>query len=132
MDQAVANKTAKEKDRGLVVGPFGSVDALHDHLADLFPGRLRSAVQPRVMPRFAVEQKGAFRAIDDAKSNGANAATRMYETVTTPSFTFPAVVARAAVEAAEARGLPPWQMVLSLSDLWLRFGCVHGSPRHGH
>ena len=55
---------------------------------------------PRCMPRFAVPQKGDWRSIDDGKTNGANAATRMVETVTTPSFFFPAIVGRGFVDAA--------------------------------
>ena len=69
------------------------------------------------MPRFGVKQKGEIRAIDDGKSNGANAATSMVETVTTPHFVYPAIVARAAFVAAHHARLPPPAMQICLLDL---------------
>ena len=69
------------------------------------------------MVRFGVRQKGDIRAIDDGRSNGANAATAMLETVTTPHFIYPAVAARAAAEYAAARGSPPLEMRMVLLDL---------------
>ena len=69
------------------------------------------------MNRFGVRQKGDIRAIDDGRSNGANIATSMEETVTTPHFIYPALAARAAAEHASARGLPPPDMRMVLLDL---------------
>ena len=123
-DQAVANKTAAELAKGVLVGPFRTIPAVHDHLASLFPTLPRASTYPRAMPRFPIEQKGSWRAIDDARSNGANAATQMLETVTTPHFIYPAIVARAAAEAASARGLPPRQMLLALADLSMAYRTV--------
>ena len=69
------------------------------------------------MPRFGVKQKGDIRAIDDGRSNGANAATSMVETVTTPHFIFSAVVARAAHVAASSLRQPMAPMQICLLDL---------------
>ena len=104
-DIAVAKKTQKEKDKGLIVGPYLSVGALHDAIARLFPHLPRAEMYPRVMDRFGVVQHGETRAIDNGRSNGANRASRLVETVTTPHFYFPAVVARAVYVAAQALGL---------------------------
>lgn len=101
-DVGVATKTVKERSKGLIVGPYDSVSALHDAVAALYPSLPRAAVLPRPMPRFGVEQKDDIRAIDDGKANGANYATRMVETVATPSFVYPAIVARAVHVAAAA------------------------------
>ena len=133
-DAAVAAKTAEERAKGLVVGPYSSVDALWDALAARVPGVVqfwgRTAVQPRIILRFGVRQKDSLRAIDDAKSNGANRATRLAETVTTPSFFFPAVVARAVGEAAAARCDPPVAMSIALLDLSSAYRTIPTSQPH--
>ena len=117
-DEAVARATVKERSKALVIGPFLSVEALHDALHHMAPaGSSRALVDPRLMPRFAVPQKGTWRAIDDGKSNGANAATFMRETVTTPTFFYPAIVARAIYVASDAAGLPMYAVTVALADL---------------
>ena len=116
-DTAVAQRTAKELSKGLVVGPYASTHDLHRALCDMFPGREPDSMIPRVMNRFGVPQKGSIRAIDDGKSNGANIATRLQETITTPHFIFVAIAARAAATAAAARGLAVPQATVALLDL---------------
>ena len=116
-DAAVASATVKERSKALVIGPFTSLLSLHHALFSRAPSNTSmECVYPRCMPRFAVPQKGAYRAIDDGKSNGANAATRMLETVTTPSFFFPAIVARGFVDATPA-GAPTATVAVALADL---------------
>ena len=119
--------TAKERGRGVVVGPYATVDALHGALARRFPHLSPSAVYPRVMVRFTVLQKGKHRAIDDGKSNGANAATTLRETVTTPSFLFPAIVARASRAAALAAGVQPPGLTSALADLTMAYRTIPSS-----
>ena len=102
-DRAVSVATAKERSQSLAVGPFGSVAAVHDAISTRWPLLPRSSTLPRVMERFGVIQKDKVRAIDNARSNGANAATSMAETITTPHFIFPAVVARAVAAAVLSR-----------------------------
>jgi hypothetical protein len=120
-DAAVATQTKKELSKAVVFGPFTSISKLHDNLAHRHPHLQHSEVYPRAMPRFGVAQKGKLRAIDDAKSNGANAATVMAETVTTPSFVFPGVVARAASVVASAYGLDMPPMTIALADLSMAY-----------
>ena len=82
------------------------------------------------MVRFTVLQKGKHRAIDDGKSNGANAATTLRETVTTPSFLFPAIVARASRAAALAAGFQPpglTSALSALSDLTMAYRTIPSS-----
>ena len=125
-DLAVAIQTRKELSKGVVVGPFDSVEALHDSVSSLFPHLPRLATVPRPCRRFGVRQKGKIRAIDDAKGNGANAATRLVETITSPSFSYPAVVARAVIVVAESSDppLPTPPMTLSLSDLAMAYRLI--------
>ena len=101
-DDAVALKTQSEHSKGLVVGPYGSVGALVQRMRAMFPHTLAT---PRLMKRFGIAQKGSIRAIDDARSNGANGATRMHETVATPSFAYPREEARTC--KVGKRVLPP-------------------------
>ena len=122
-DSAVATKSDAERGKGVIRGPFYSVDALHDSVASLFPHLPHWFVRPRIMPRFGVKQKGTIRAIDDGKSSGTNAATLMLETVTTPNFFFSAVVARAFSVAAAADGVPPPAMTVALADLTMAYRC---------
>ena len=131
-DTAVAAKTAKEVSKGLVVGPYLSPAALHDAVSRLWPQHPRAETEPRILNRFGVLQKGDIRAIDDAKSNGATRATRLVETVTTPHFYFPAVVARAAATASGcAVGLACISMVVTLLDLSAAYRTVPTSqPWH--
>lgn len=98
-DLAVALKTDAERKKGAVRGPFASVHDLTKSIRALSP-QMPAGLVPRLMERFGIEQKGSIRAIDNGKSNLANLATRLYETVTTPTFAFPAIVARAFVVAA--------------------------------
>jgi hypothetical protein len=114
---AAADKTRSERDKGLVRGPFDSPSAVRQHLASLTARPLGDIPLPRAMPRFPVRQKGSWRAIDDGKASGANAATRLHETVTTPSFVFPAIVARAVADAASARHHDTPGMTVALCDL---------------
>ena len=74
------------------------------------------------MTRFGVPQMKngvmGIRAIDDGRGNGANAATRMAETVTHPHFYFPAVIARAQCASALAQGFGSClALLVSLLDL---------------
>ena len=125
-DLAVSIQTRKELSKGVVVGPYDSPEALHDAVASLFPHLPRLATVPRPARRFGVRQKGKIRAIDDGKGNGANAATRLLETVTTPGFIYPAVVARAVAVAASSLSppipIPP--MVLALCDLAMAYRTI--------
>ena len=116
-DTAVARRTDVEVSKGLVVGPYSSPKALHDAMRRLFPHLPPRDVLPRIMNRFGVSQKGSIRAIDDGRSNGANLATRMFETISTPHFVYVAVAARAAYVAATSRGLPPPGITTTLLDL---------------
>ena len=131
-DRAVAAKTSKELSKGLVVGPYLSPHALHLAVAQLWPQYPRAELVPRILNRFGVLKKGDIRAIDDAKSNGATRATVLYETVTTPHFYFPAVVARAAAVAAGcAIGTACVAMVSTLLDLAAAYRTVPTSqPWH--
>jgi hypothetical protein len=113
-DRAVATKTEKELSKGVLVGPYLSVSALSDALD----------VYPRLMGRFGVRQKGDIRTIDDGKANGANKATTLVETVTTPHFFFPAVVARAFAVVSSAAAAPVPQMVVSLLDLAMAYRTI--------
>ena len=116
-DAAVAAKSASERKSRLIVGPYATVSALHHRMRAMFPGMDPLELAPRLMNRFGVAQKGAIRAIDDGRSNGANAATRMHETVSTPNFAYPAIVARAAAEYSRTRGAGPPSMSLAMLDL---------------
>jgi hypothetical protein len=116
-DIAVATKSTAERDRGLIVGPFPSSSALRRSIAANFPTVPWDRMCPRILNRFGIDQKGSIRAIDDGRSNGANFATRLVETVTTPHFYVSAVVARAAAEAASSRGLPCPVVTVALADL---------------
>ena len=116
-DLAVAEKTAKERRKGVVVGPYSTPADLHRAFTHLFSHLPPSAVYPRIMNRFGIEQKGAIRAIDDGRSNGANAVTPMAETVSTPSFFYPAVFARAVAVASSSLRLPFLALTVSLADL---------------
>ena len=123
-DLAVSAKTATEVSKGVVVGPYSSPDAIHSAMARLFPHLPRASVYPRVMPRFGITQKGSIRAIDDGRSNGANAATLMFETVSTPSFFFPAIVARAFAVVALSLGIPFLALVVAMADLAMAYRTV--------
>jgi hypothetical protein len=123
-DLAVATKSQSEASKGLIVGPYLTVPALHAALASHHPGVPPEAVYPRPMPRFGVPQKGSIRAIDDGKSSGHNAATQMVETVTTPHFVYPAVVARAVVVSAAVLGLQGITLTLALCDLRAAYRCI--------
>ena len=116
-DRAVAAKSATERAKSLIVGPYTSVAAVQAAVAHLSPGAPYRDMLPRVMTRFGVPQKGSIRAIDDGRSNDANAASRLHETITTPAFFYPAVVARAAADAAASVGHPIPAMVVLLMDL---------------
>ena len=85
---AVADKSRKERAKGLIMGPYDSAAALHDAVEAVTPNHLLP-FNVRVLNRFGIVQKDSIRAIDDGRSNGANGATRMRETVTTPHFVFP-------------------------------------------
>ena len=123
-DLAVAEKTAKEVAKGVVVGPYPSPDAIHQSMIHLHPHLPPAAVYPRVMNRFGITQKDAIRAIDDGRSNGANAATLMLETVSTPSFFFPAIVARAFAVVALALGIPFLSLVVAMADLSMAYRTI--------
>ena len=123
-DLAVAEKTAKEVAKGVVIGPYPSPDAIHQSMIHLHPHLPPAAVYPRVMNRFGITQKGAIRAIDDGRSNGANAATLMLETVSTPSFFFPAIVARAFAVVAMALGIPFLALVVAMADLSMAYRTI--------
>ena len=123
-DLAVAVKTRKELAKGVVVGPFDTVAGLHHSIRTAAPHVSHDESYPLLMNRFGVEQKGAIRAVDDAKSNGANAATRMVETATTTHFYYPAVVARAAAELSRALGRPMPAMTVSLLDLAMAYRTI--------
>ena len=127
-DAVVAAKTKEERAKGVVVGPYRSIAAVFHHLGEKAPPGLPMAeIYPRAMPRFAIKQGAKWRAIDDAKTNGANAATTMSETVTTPFFVYPAIVARAAADAALAFGVPLQPMSLALADLAMAYRTVPSS-----
>ena len=130
LDDAVAAKTAKELSKALVVGPYSSVAALATATRAAYPGSRAingSLPVPRPMNRFAVPQKGDVRAIDDGKSNDANGAAYLVETVTTPSFFYPALFARAVAGASAARGslMPP--LLVSLLDLSAAYRTIPSS-----
>ena len=124
-DVAVAAKTATEVRKGAVVGPFLTVSALRRALRAAAPAMPRDLI-PRLMERFGIPQKGSIRAIDNGKSNGANRATRLYETVTTPSFAFTAVTARAftAVARADDAAVPPPVLTVALCDLTMAYRTI--------
>ena len=92
----VTSRTRRELSKGLIVGPFQSVQSLHQSLRRKLAGFVDHVPTPRVMSRFGVRQKNDVRAIDDGRSNGANRATWMHETISSPHFYLPAVVARSA------------------------------------
>jgi len=125
-DLAVAVQTKKELSKGVVVGPYDSVAALHDAVSALFPRLPRTATVPRPCRRFGIRQKGKIRAIDDARGNGANAATRLLETISSPSFVYPAIVARAIFVATSSLTppIPMPPMTLSLSDLAMAYRLI--------
>ena len=104
-DKAVAEKTAKELVKGAVIGPYRSVAALTRALRRLAPS-MPADIELRLMERFGISQKDSIRAIDNGKSNSANWATRMYETVATPDFAYVAVVARAFTDVASSSSPP--------------------------
>ena len=129
-DVALAAKTAKELIKGAVIGPYRTVGALSRAIRHLHPA-MPAEVVPRLMERFGIAQKDAIRAIDNGKSNSANWATRMYETVSTPDFAYVAVVARAFVDAASSprAGSPPLapscpKMAISLRDLTMAYRTI--------
>ena len=116
-DLAVAQRTRKELSKGLLVGPYSSCKALHAAFCSMFPRLSCREMKPRPMNRFGVPQKGSIRAIDDGRSNGANLATRLVETITTPHFIFVGVAARAIATAARARGISVPGVSTALLDL---------------
>ena len=122
--RAVTAATRKERAKGVLIGPYASIDAMHAAIAQRFPERSYESVRPRVMLRFGIWQKGKLRAIDDGKSNGANAASTLVETVTTPSFAFPAIVARTAYVVALHSDIPLPALVSALCDLTMAYRTV--------
>ena len=72
---------------------------------------------PAVMPRFGVKQKDSIRAIDDGRSGGHNRASRLVEPITTPSFFYAGLVARAYAAADASLSLECTLLVLVLLDL---------------
>ena len=116
-DAAVAGKTRTENSKGLVVGSYLSVGALAQRMRAMFPHARDGSTAPRLMKRFGIAQKGSVKAIDDARSNGANGATRMHETFATPSFAYPAVVAIAVAAAAACHGAGVPRMSVAMLDL---------------
>ena len=123
-EAAVTMKTRAELSKGVLVGPYKTLDALRQAIASVTPLSKLSELVVRLLLRFGVEQKGATRAIDDGRSNGANSATTMKETVTTPSFAFVATVAWAVRDVAHARGLPPPALMSALSDLAMAYRTI--------
>ena len=126
-DTAISVQTRKELSKGAIIGPFGSVGALHASLSSYAPDLPSAVTYPRVAPRFAVNQNGAYRAIDDERSSGANEATSMAETITTPTFFYPAVVARAACVAftqGNLSGAPCPAMSVALCDLTMAYRTI--------
>ena len=123
-DIGVSEKSQKELSKGVIVGPFTSTLLLHNALANLHPQLPRASVLPRPMVRFGVPQKGSIRAIDDGRGNGANAATLMHETVSTPHFVYPAVYARAVAAAARELGISFPALTLALCDLAMAYRTV--------
>ncbi|MDC0526132.1 hypothetical protein OAO87_03940, partial [bacterium] len=122
-DLAVSVKTEQERSKGVVVGPFSSLSALDASLRSASPHMPRG-ISPRPLDRFGIMQKGKLRAIDNGRSNGANHATLMHETVTTPSFFFVAVAARAYVEAATSLGRAVPATYTALADLAMAYRTV--------
>ena len=120
----MALKTQKELSKGVLVGAFDSVAALHLSIRAAAPNVSFDESYPLLMNRFGVEQKGAIRAVDDAKSNGANAATRMVETAPTTHFYYPAVVARAVAELSRQLGRPVPAMTVTLLDLAMAYRTI--------
>ena len=122
-DLAVSVKTAEEVSKGVVVGPYKSIDALARAVQSVSPLMPLGTV-PRPLVRFGITQKGKLRAVDNGRSNGANRATLMHETVTTPSFFFVAVASRAIVQAASSLGVPPPRVYTALADLSMAYRTV--------
>ena len=116
-------KTRSELSKRVIVGPYRSVSALRDALAADFPG-MPPGTFPRPLSRFTIEQKDSVRNVDDGKSNGANDATALVETITTPFFSMVAVVARAAVVVCGSRGIPVLPMTVSLADLTMAYRTI--------
>ena len=121
-DLAVAQKSAKELSKAVIVGPYLSIGAIHEAMVQLHPHLPPNEVYPALLERFGVEQKGDVRAIDNGRSNGANKATNMAETVTTPSFFYVAIVARAYAVAADTNPPPP--MTTTLLDLSMAYRTI--------
>jgi len=79
----------------------------------------------RVLPRFGVWQGSAdarkVRAIDDARLSRTNEATRMHETIVTPSPEFPAHVLDELARICVERGIPIPDIELGLDDLFAAY-----------
>jgi len=90
----------KERDKGLIQGPFSSIDID----ARFGPGMWRA------IRRFGVWQKGKCRACDNCAESGHNDATIMEESLVCDTADFPAraaalLVAELGMEGLLARGL---------------------------
>lgn len=121
---AVAEKTWKEVSKGAVVGPYTTLEKLHVAVAAGWPNVSFADTIPRLLNRFGVPQNGGTRAIDDGRSNGANAATRLVETVTTPTFFTVGVAARAFAAYALHVGSPLPPLTTTLLDLTMAYRTI--------
>ena len=115
---AVRAKTLKEHSKSLLVGPFNSVDHAYMSINSAQPPNSTPTPPVRVMERFGVVQGDDIRCIDNGRSCGANAASRLRETITTPTFFYPALIARAfelAGATCAATGEPHFLVLLDLT-----------------
>lgn len=107
LNNAVEEKTLKEESKGLV----RRVGSLADVRRKFGYGHARA------MFSFGVPQKGSVRRIDNGASSRHNEATLTFETIVTPSFEYPAIVARAVAAAAFATNVAVPPLLLGLQDL---------------
>jgi hypothetical protein len=126
--QAVWDATKKEQLRGLIRGPFESVQSLRQHLQ-----RITGHDKPIwPLPRFARWQGGTkgYRAIDDGKLSGTNRAAAMLETIVCPYFHFTLSVAREVDRLSREAGQAVPRMNVALHDLTAAYRFLLNSQPH--
>ena len=71
----------------------------------------------RAIGRFAVQQNGKVRPVDDGSASRHNEATFTSETISLPSFEFPALVSSYVIEVCDELGVDPVPFLLALDDV---------------
>jgi len=107
MQLALETATQKEVEAGLLSPAMSKTDLD----GEFGVGRWRP------IGRFPVEQNGKIRPVDDGSASLHNAATFTSETITLPTYEFPALVASYVIEVCRELGIDPLPFLLGLDDI---------------